>query len=381
MRNRYAEVLEATQYALIATVHKLYAMVRANEPWTLSEPQLNDRGQPVIHNIAEALGCIRPNPDMPVVFPENSVEFEKLQRRLQAEELAAAGLAQQIGREHRAGSSESEHSDVFGDFASTFSIGGGSVPSTERTSPLLTSPTTCTPFVTNNTTSTSSTTNTNSTLPHLTSSPSSRPFRAVPTPLSIPASLPSSTSATVPPSTTISATSASSFSDTSPFGLSAADAFGSLGLDIEGFDPMGELDFNDFSLNGTGEMEDLNGVSIFDDGAFDLLGQVARWGTGKSDDWSSGGQFTLSSSKALKSQGRLMRSNPTGMTTAFNMGFVGNAMVRANTMPTATGLNETLGAGLGQGAFGGRLDEGFDGIGLGMVGMGSGPFMGAAGEQ
>jgi hypothetical protein len=154
-----------------------------------------------------------------------------------------------------------------------------------------------------------------------------------------------------------------------------------MGLDMEGFDPLGELDFNDFSLNGTGEMEDLNGVSIFDDGAFDLLGQGpgARWGTGKNDEWSSG-QFMLSSSKALKSQGRLVRSNLPGMTTAFNMGSVANAMVRANTMPAATGLNETLGAGLEQGTFGGRLDEGFDGIGLGMVGMGSGPFMGAAGE-
>ncbi|KFX94550.1 hypothetical protein V490_04311, partial [Pseudogymnoascus sp. VKM F-3557] len=52
----YAEVLENTQYALIATVHKLYAMVLAGEQWTLEPPVVNARGQPVIHDIAAKLG-------------------------------------------------------------------------------------------------------------------------------------------------------------------------------------------------------------------------------------------------------------------------------------------------------------------------------------
>jgi len=60
----YAEVLENTQFALIATVHKLYAMVRSGQHWELGEPELNDRGQPVIHNIASKLGCIRPANDL-----------------------------------------------------------------------------------------------------------------------------------------------------------------------------------------------------------------------------------------------------------------------------------------------------------------------------
>ncbi|KAF5268203.1 hypothetical protein FOXYS1_911 [Fusarium oxysporum] len=77
----YAEVLENTQFDLIATVHKLYSMVRNNQSRDLSEPELNDRGQPVIHNIAQKLGCIRPNRDigLPVhsVFPEDEDNYRK----------------------------------------------------------------------------------------------------------------------------------------------------------------------------------------------------------------------------------------------------------------------------------------------------------------
>lgn len=57
-------------------------MVRNNEPWLLGEPELNDRGLPVIHNIAEKLGCIRPSPDLPCAFPEDESEFAELQRSL-----------------------------------------------------------------------------------------------------------------------------------------------------------------------------------------------------------------------------------------------------------------------------------------------------------
>ncbi|KAH7118430.1 hypothetical protein EDB81DRAFT_817417 [Dactylonectria macrodidyma] len=57
----YAEVLENTQFALIATAYKLYSTVRNNQPWELDEPELNDRGVPVIYNIAQNLDCIRPN--------------------------------------------------------------------------------------------------------------------------------------------------------------------------------------------------------------------------------------------------------------------------------------------------------------------------------
>jgi hypothetical protein len=57
-------------------------MVRAGEAWTYDEPTLNDRGLPVIHNIAEILGCIRLSPDLPTLFPENEDGFQELERRL-----------------------------------------------------------------------------------------------------------------------------------------------------------------------------------------------------------------------------------------------------------------------------------------------------------
>ena len=87
---RYAEVIENTQLALIATVHKLYSMVRKGESWNLGDPDTNERGQPVIHNIAEKLGCIRPNSDidLPVhsVFPEDEAGMVELAAQLEGQQ-------------------------------------------------------------------------------------------------------------------------------------------------------------------------------------------------------------------------------------------------------------------------------------------------------
>ncbi len=83
-------MLENTQFSLIATVHKLYSMVRNSQPWTLGESELNARGQPVIHNIAQKLGCIRPNRtiDLPVhsVFPEDETGMAELARQLKEQQ-------------------------------------------------------------------------------------------------------------------------------------------------------------------------------------------------------------------------------------------------------------------------------------------------------
>jgi len=83
----YAEVLENSQFALIAAVHKLYAMLRNSQQWDLGEPELNDRGQPVIH-IASKLGCIRPQNDLdlPVgnVIPEDEAGLADLALKLEA---------------------------------------------------------------------------------------------------------------------------------------------------------------------------------------------------------------------------------------------------------------------------------------------------------
>jgi len=134
----YAEVLEHTQFALIATVHKLFAMVRNNQPWELGEPELNDRGQPIIHNIASKLGCIRPNSDMdlPVhsVFPEDEAGLSELARQLEEQQKeTGSGRASvnsssssssrhetesSCNRTSRASSSELDHSD-FEDYRKT----------------------------------------------------------------------------------------------------------------------------------------------------------------------------------------------------------------------------------------------------------------------
>jgi hypothetical protein len=130
LAHRYAEVLENTQYALIATVQKLYTMVRNNESWELGEPELNDRGQPVIHDIASKLGCIRPSPDLPYAFPEGAEDFAELQAQLQAarsemasEDTGSRKLSEDsssyspaLERTERASSSESDHSNLSKDY-------------------------------------------------------------------------------------------------------------------------------------------------------------------------------------------------------------------------------------------------------------------------
>ncbi|SCO92537.1 related to zinc cluster transcription factor [Fusarium oxysporum] len=86
----YAEALENTQLVLIATVHKLYSMVRNNEPWRVDEPELNDQGQPVVHSIAQKLNCISPRSDVDIplhsVFPEDEASMAKLALRLREQQ-------------------------------------------------------------------------------------------------------------------------------------------------------------------------------------------------------------------------------------------------------------------------------------------------------
>ncbi|UKZ52880.1 hypothetical protein TrVGV298_006667 [Trichoderma virens] len=84
---RYAEVLESTQFTLVATIHKLYNMVRNSQVWELGEPDLNDRGLPVIHDIAQKLGYIREISDINLptyfVFPEDEAAMGVLAQRLE----------------------------------------------------------------------------------------------------------------------------------------------------------------------------------------------------------------------------------------------------------------------------------------------------------
>lgn len=132
---RYAEVLENTQFALVATVQKLYSMVRNGQQWDLGEPDLNDRGQPVIHNIAQKLGCIRPNSDidLPVhsVFPEDEQGLADLASQLEAQQRSEEAASSR--NVDRASSSDLDHSD-FEDYRKA-AFGGGAASSTMTLSP------------------------------------------------------------------------------------------------------------------------------------------------------------------------------------------------------------------------------------------------------
>lgn len=109
-------MLENTQFALVATIHKLYAMVRGSRAWDLGEPELNDRGQPVIHDIASRLGCIRPNSDVDHVpvqaaFPEDEAGLADLIAKLETQQQAAG-----CSRTDRASSCEMDTSDLEHDY-------------------------------------------------------------------------------------------------------------------------------------------------------------------------------------------------------------------------------------------------------------------------
>lgn len=104
-------------------------MLRSGQSWELGEPELNDRGQPVIHDIATKLGCIRPNADADLpphsVFPEDEAGLAKLAAELevqQKERERQAATEQRsetdstCNRTERASSSELDHSDFEQDY-------------------------------------------------------------------------------------------------------------------------------------------------------------------------------------------------------------------------------------------------------------------------
>lgn len=104
---------------------------------------MNDRGQPVIHDIASKLGCIRPSPDLPYAFPEGENDFAELQAQLQmarsemgSEDMGSRKECSSVGspapdRTDRASSSESEHSI----YNQTFSSPQRRVPASRSTLP------------------------------------------------------------------------------------------------------------------------------------------------------------------------------------------------------------------------------------------------------
>jgi hypothetical protein len=119
-------------------------MVRNSQQWDLGEPELNERGQPVIHNIASRLGCIRPNSDMDLpahsVFPEDEAGLAELARQLEEQQMDGghANIKQEsesiCNRTDRASSSELDHSDFEGDYRKA-AFGGGAGSNVATMSP------------------------------------------------------------------------------------------------------------------------------------------------------------------------------------------------------------------------------------------------------
>ncbi|KAJ4150243.1 hypothetical protein LMH87_011001 [Akanthomyces muscarius] len=68
----YTEALEDSQLVLTATVHKLYSLVRRGRQWTLEEPKLNSHDQPIAHDIAQLLGCMRRNDEIDQLAPQQN---------------------------------------------------------------------------------------------------------------------------------------------------------------------------------------------------------------------------------------------------------------------------------------------------------------------
>ncbi|KAF8856893.1 hypothetical protein BDZ45DRAFT_727107 [Acephala macrosclerotiorum] len=82
----YAEVLENTHLSLVATVEKLYFMLKNEESWELDDPEMNEDGRPVIHDIAKALGCVREPQHDVRDWPERPDELTCLKARIHLSE-------------------------------------------------------------------------------------------------------------------------------------------------------------------------------------------------------------------------------------------------------------------------------------------------------
>lgn len=91
----YVEALEQSQLTLVRTIHRLYFMVRHSEPWSREEPSINVNGDPVVHDISKALGCIAPDRHsyLPVEGspPEDEPGMEILARRLHEQQHRLCG--------------------------------------------------------------------------------------------------------------------------------------------------------------------------------------------------------------------------------------------------------------------------------------------------
>lgn len=50
-------------------------MVRNGQQWDLEEPDLNENGQPIIHSIAQSLGCVQENGNASLYINSFSIDY------------------------------------------------------------------------------------------------------------------------------------------------------------------------------------------------------------------------------------------------------------------------------------------------------------------
>lgn len=104
-------------------------MVRSNTSWDLGEPEITDRGQPIIHDVASKLGCIRASPDPLIVFRDVSEDFATIEAQHQAAQSPAnsedtngrtyfeeSTYSQALDPAEPVSDSESEHSSLPNDY-------------------------------------------------------------------------------------------------------------------------------------------------------------------------------------------------------------------------------------------------------------------------
>lgn len=99
-------------------------MVRNGESWDLGEPEVNNRGFPVIHSIAEKLGCIQPSPDLPCLFSEDIEKVADIQTQIKTKSYNKSerkstdnSVFSHSSPVERPSSRESCHSDLFKDYS------------------------------------------------------------------------------------------------------------------------------------------------------------------------------------------------------------------------------------------------------------------------
>jgi hypothetical protein len=69
-------------------------MVRNGEKWDFGDPELNEQGMPVVHNIAEMLQCVRGSEDHSWSWPQNCQEISELRDHLYTRNDAPVEAAQ-----------------------------------------------------------------------------------------------------------------------------------------------------------------------------------------------------------------------------------------------------------------------------------------------